>query len=93
MYYDVKKTGQRIEELRKAREITVNEFCEKLNITDRHYRRLKQGENAFSVDLLVEISFFFHVSLDYLILGERYRDEKNSLEFAIQILESAKSTF
>lgn len=70
MYYDTKETGIRIHDFRKERGLTQGQLAEKLNISDRHLQKLESGERSGSVDILVEIALFFHVSLDYLILGK-----------------------
>ena len=40
--------------------------------TRDHLYRAERGEprHGFSIDLLIEIAQYFHVSLDYLVLGE-----------------------
>lgn len=69
MYYDLEKSGKRIQQLRKNQSITLEELSEKLNITDRQLRRIEKGESGGSIDLLAEIAVMFNVSLDYLIMG------------------------
>ena len=68
MYYDLEKSGKRIQQLRKNQSITLEELSEKLNITDRQLRRIEKGESGGSIDLLAEIAVMFNVSLDYLIM-------------------------
>lgn len=36
MYYDIVETGRRIQQLRREKGITQEEFAARLNITDRH---------------------------------------------------------
>lgn len=74
MYFDSYATGKRIRQLRKANSLTQEELAIKLNISDRHFRRIERGEETPSIDLFVEIAAFFNTTLDYLIMG------KNPLE-------------
>lgn len=76
MYFDAYATGKRIQQLRKANGITQEELAIKLNISDRHLRRIERGEEAPSIDLLVEITTIFNSTLDYLILGKTPSDQE-----------------
>ena len=88
MYYDLEKSGKRIQQLRKNQSITLEELSEKLNITDRQLRRIEKGESGVSIDLLAEIAVMFNVSLDYLIMGRvlTTSDAKIALQEAIRVL-------
>lgn len=88
MYYDLEKSGKRIQQLRKNQSITLEELSEKLNITDRQLRRIEKGESGGSIDLLAEIAVMFNVSLDYLIMGRvlTTSDAKIALQEAIRVL-------
>lgn len=88
MYYDLEKSGKRIQQLRKNKSITLEELSEKLNITDRQLRRIEKGESGGSIDLLAEIAVMFNVSLDYLIMGRvlTTSDAKIALQEAIRVL-------
>lgn len=70
MYYDTMETGKRIQQLRKANGLTQEQLSEKINIGERHLQKLESGERGGSIDTLVEVALFFHVSLDFLILGK-----------------------
>ena len=41
MYYDIKASGQRIQQLRKAAGFTLEGLRDRLNITDRQLRRIE----------------------------------------------------
>ena len=88
MYYELKKSGKRIQQLRKNQSITLEELSEKLNITDSQLRRIEKGESGGSIDLLAEIAVMFNVSLDYLIMGRvlTTSDAKIALQEAIRVL-------
>ena len=70
MYYDVKASGLRIQQSRKAAGFTLEELSDRLNVSDRQLRRIEKGDSSGSVDLLVEISCVLGVSLDYLLKGK-----------------------
>lgn len=42
----------------------------KLNIDRSHLSHIESGERGVSLDLLIQFSEIFHVSLDYIILGK-----------------------
>ena len=66
-----------------------------MNITDVHLRRLESGVRAGSIELLIELADYFHVSLDYLILGKGGRTDeakeeltaiRERVEYILQLL-------
>lgn len=58
MYFDSYITGKRIQQLRKTKGLTQEQFAVKLNISDRHLGKIERGEGTASIDLLVESSHF-----------------------------------
>lgn len=84
MYYDPCATGDRIQLLRKSRELTQEELAVELNISDRYMRNLEKGEKVPSVDLFVELRERFGSSLDYIVLGvtasEREQEHQDQLQ-------------
>jgi len=69
MYYDTFESGKRIQELRKAHEMTQAQLAEALNISLDHLRKIEGGQRGCSVDLLIALAAAFDVSLDFLVLG------------------------
>lgn len=69
MTFDMKACGARVRELRMKNGLTQETLAEDLNITDVHLRRIESGVRGGSIELLIEFADYFHVSLDYLILG------------------------
>lgn len=67
--YDMKQAGLRIQRLRNQRGYTQEEFAKVLNIDRSNLSRIESGKRSCSVDLFVQLSDLFNVSLDYLILG------------------------
>lgn len=69
MSYDMKQSGERIRQLRLKNGLTQEGAAVALNIDRSFYSRIESGKKGCSVDLFVQISTLFKVSLDYLILG------------------------
>ena len=69
MNYDMKQSGERIRQLRIKNGLTQEKIAETLNIDRSFYSRIEFGKNGCSVDLFIQLSDVFEVSLDYLILG------------------------
>ncbi|QCT03997.1 transcriptional regulator, XRE family protein [Paenibacillus algicola] len=60
---------QRIEQLIESRGMTKKAFCEALGISTGNFGDWKRGKTTPSTNKLIEISAFFSVSLDWLIVG------------------------
>ena len=69
MYYDLRESGLRIKKLRKQKGLTQEQLADKLNISTSNLGKLERGLQGLSIDLLIELSIFFDVSLDYILLG------------------------
>ena len=95
MYYDPAATGERIQTLRKDREVTQEQLAIDLNISDRYMRNLEKGQKVPSVDLFVELRERFGASLDYIVLGvtvsEREQELQNQLEMLRKELKEMQS--
>lgn len=76
MYFDIEESGKRIKELRLSHGMTQEELSKQLNVGVRYLRRIEKGICGGSIDLLIDISELFHVSLDYLILGNCLQTDK-----------------
>lgn len=61
---------ERIEFLIKQKGLTKKSFCEQLNISTGNMGDWKRGKSTPGTHKLIEISAFFQVSLDWLILGK-----------------------
>jgi len=71
MHYDMKECGERIRQLRIESGLTQEKVATELNIDQSYYGRIEAGKKGCSVDLFIQLSALFRVSLDYLILGKR----------------------
>ena len=72
----------------------IEELAEQICITTDHLRAIERGRRACSIDLLVDLSLFFEVTLDHLILGRTPANEIIRAEIlqAIGILQNIKNT-
>ncbi|WP_342564658.1 helix-turn-helix domain-containing protein [Paenibacillus sp. FSL R7-0345] len=65
----------RIEDLIKQRGITKKSFCEQLNISLGNFGDWRSGKSTPGTLHLINIAEFFHVSLDWLMLGKQTADK------------------
>lgn len=70
MAYDIKQSGERIRQLRIQRGYTQEKLAGVLNIDRSLLSHIEAGKRGCSVDLLIQLSDFFDVSLDLLVLGK-----------------------
>ena len=69
MNYDMKRSGAYIQNLRIQNVYSQNELAKAMNISQSFLSRIEAGQKGCSVDMFIQLSEFFHVSLDALILG------------------------
>ncbi len=69
MHYDMKQSGEQIRRLRKKNGYTQEALAKKLNIDRSLISHIEAGKRGCTVDMLVQLSELFNVSLDLLILG------------------------
>lgn len=70
MYYDVQKSAERIRDLRTDNNLTQSEAAERMGFSLSGYRKLEQGQNGGSIDSLIMVADYYHISIDYLVYGE-----------------------
>ena len=85
MHYDIKQSGDRIRQLRIQNGYTQEGLAEKLNIDQSFLSRVESGRKGCSVDLFVQLSECFHVSLDVLILGSKSESATGRAQLKAQI--------
>lgn len=69
MNYDMKRSGAYIQNLRNQNGYTQGQLAKAMNMDRSYLSRIESGAKGCSVDLFIQFSEFFHVSLDALILG------------------------
>ena len=70
MNYDMKECGTRIQQLRIQQGYTQEEFAKRLNIDRSNLSRIESDRRSCSLDLLIQLSRIFGVTLDYLVFGQ-----------------------
>lgn len=80
MAYDIKKSGARIRQLRIQGGYTQEKLAGVLNIDQSYYGRIETGKRGCPVDIFIQLSDLFGVSLDYLILGRSSSDATESAD-------------
>lgn len=63
----------RIKELRQERGMNQNELALKMNVSQQTISRIENGETSLPADLLVDLSKYFSVSVDYILYLTEYR--------------------
>lgn len=71
MDYDMKRSGEYIRSLRIQNGYTQSELSKVMNIDQSYLSRVESGAKGCSVDMFIQFSNFFHVSLDSLIFGPK----------------------
>ena len=94
MYFDATEFAKRLSTLRKAQGMTQEEMAEALNISLEHLSKMERGKRKPSIDLIIAMACYFHVSTDYLLMGKDH-DKVDSrtklLDVVTQLTEIAKS--
>jgi len=94
MYFDATEFATRLSTLRKAQGMTQEEMAEALNISLEHLSKMERGKRKPSIDLIIAMACYFHVSTDYLLMGKDH-DKVDSrtklLDVVTQLTEIAKS--
>ena len=85
--FNMKDFGSRLRMLRNACGLTQEELCDALGMSDTHYRKIEAGSRTGSLELIVEMAEYFHVSLDYLLLGETESNSKAKRDI-LAVIES-----
>lgn len=85
--FNMKDFGSRLRMLRNACGLTQEELCDELDISDTHYRKIEAGSRTGSLELIIEMAEYFHVSLDYLLLGETESNSKAKRDI-LAVIES-----
>lgn len=80
LYYDNRKSGERIKELRKAKKVTQEVAAYDIGISTDGYRNIEQGKNGASIITLMEMAQYFNTTIDFIVTGRKcvvVEDEEN----------------
>ena len=69
MYYDTKKSGKRLKELRMELGKTQKEVAADLGYSEETICRVESGDRGCSIDALLLYSEYYKVTVDYILLG------------------------
>lgn len=95
MYIDNKSCGVRIRQLREQARLSREALAKQLHITSIHLSRIETGARGVSLDVLLDISVVFGVSIDYLVTGKAAfsnSEVKTKLRSIIVELEELEGT-
>lgn len=81
-YYDMEKSGARIRQLRIQNGYTQEQLAEKLNIDQSYYGRIETGKRGCPVEIFVQLSDLFGVTLNFLILTSSDSDQADGASAA-----------
>ncbi len=73
---DIKKTGELIRQLREAKHVSQYEMAEILFIDRTTITKWENGNSLPSVEMLVSLSNYFHITINELLFGE-IKNDKN----------------
>lgn len=67
--YNIKEVAERLQGLRTACDLSIEEFCEKTEINVDDYKKIEAGEKDFSVTFLYKCAELFNVDLVEILTG------------------------
>lgn len=78
---ECKIVQNRVKELRKERNIHQEELAAKLNVSQQTISRIENGANSLPADILIDLSEFFNVSIDYILC---HSDARHTQEYQLE---------
>ena len=91
MHFDRKSYGARIRQLRISKRLTQEQLAEKMHVTGTYIVKIESSQRTGSVELAVELTSCFGISLDYLLLGAECNDKKRLLQTVIAFLSELEA--
>lgn len=82
--------GERLRELRIAKDLTQAQVADGINCTPAAYNRYETGERQPPIDALTKLADYFGVSLDYLVGRAPISDSALS-EYEIEFIKKLRS--
>lgn len=92
--FDVTEFATRLSTIRKAQGMTQQGLAEALHISLEYLSKIERGQRKPSIDLVVTIACYLHVSTDYLLMGKDHEmvDSRAKLwDVIAQLTEITKS--
>lgn len=93
MYFNQVEFGNRLRNLRKERGLTQEQLATAVNVSLVHLGNIELGKRGISVDLVIELSIFLDISLDFLVLGTEHTSGQvhQKIAQALEILNELDS--
>lgn len=92
--FDMTKFAARLSTLRKAQGMTQVGLAEALHISLEYLSKIERGQRKPSIDLVVAIACYLHVSTDYLLMGKDHEmvdSRAKLLDVITQLTEIAEN--
>ena len=70
MSYDLAESGKRIKELRLRSGMSQDGLGQVLGMTQPCIANIESGRKGTTIDTLVQLADFFHITLDYIVAGK-----------------------
>lgn len=83
MQYNMEDCGMRIAKLRNQHGYTQERLANALNIDRSILSRVEAGKRGLSIEVYVQLSACFDVSLDYLLVGKMRWDDEERLKKSV----------
>lgn len=88
MQYNLEECGMRIAKLRNQNGYTQERLANVLNMDRSILSRAEAGKRGLSIEIYVQLSALFDVSLDYLLVGKIQRHDSEKLKRSVEGLIS-----
>jgi len=79
--------GLRIKELREAKNLTQNEFCDKIGIKQTNLSHIENKGIKISVGIISKIVSNFDISATWLLTGEGDMLKKDTEQLSVDVME------
>lgn len=79
-----------LKEIRKARGLSQRDVADKLGCSPNVYSRYERGERQPSIDILIDLSRIFEVTVDYLV-GNREIESTSLSKYELELIKEARS--
>lgn len=86
MQYNLEECGMRIAKLRNQNGYTQERLANVLNMDRSILSRAEAGKRGLSIEIYVQLSALFDVSLDYLLVGKIQRHDSEKLKRSVESL-------
>lgn len=77
---DNKDIGQKIKEEREKRKVYQKDLADYLQISKNYLGCIERGERNVTLELLIKISAYFNISLDYMVFENIHESSESTCE-------------